>query len=102
MKIGSTPDIPGTGSTAGVQKPAQPATTAVGGAAKAPAADAAEKVTVSTLARSLEAAEADGMDMEKVSAVKAAIAQGTYKINAEAIADRLLANAEELLQPRQR
>lgn len=57
-------------------------------------------VSVSTLARSMEASnrgEAPDVDMEKVNAVRASIAQGTFKVNAEAIADKLLSNAQEML-----
>ena len=36
-------------------------------------------------------------DAGKVKAVKAAIENGTFKVNAEAVADKLLANAEETL-----
>ena len=34
---------------------------------------------------------------EKVEAMKAAIADGSFKVNAEAIADKMLANAAEML-----
>jgi len=57
-------------------------------------------VSVSTLARSMEASsggEAPDVDMAKVNAVRASIAQGTYKVNAEAIADKMLSNAQEML-----
>ena len=58
-------------------------------------------ITVSNAARSLSAAgrsdNAD-VDMDKVNAVRAAIQQGTYKINADAIAGKLLSNAQELLR----
>ena len=57
-------------------------------------------VTVSPLARSLEASsqgEAPDVDMAKVNAVRASIAQGTFQVNAEAIADKLLSNAQEML-----
>jgi negative regulator of flagellin synthesis FlgM len=57
-------------------------------------------ITVSTAARSLSAAgrtDASYVDMDKVNAVRAAIQQGTYKINADAIAGKLLSNAQELL-----
>ena len=37
------------------------------------------------------------VDMEKVSAVRTAIEQGTYVVDPQAIADKLLANAQELL-----
>ena len=57
-------------------------------------------ITVSTAARSLSAAgrsDTADVDMDKVNAVRAAIQQGTYKINADAIAGKLLSNAQELL-----
>ena len=58
-------------------------------------------ITVSTAARSLSAAgrsDTADVDMDKVNAVRAAIQQGTYKINADAIAGKLLSNAQELLR----
>lgn len=58
-------------------------------------------ITVSTAARSLSAAgrtDAADVDMDKVNAVRAAIQQGTYKISADAIAGKLLSNAQELLR----
>lgn len=57
-------------------------------------------VTVSTLARSLGVASRGDMadvDMEKVASVRAAIQKGTYVVNPEAIADKLLGNAQEML-----
>jgi negative regulator of flagellin synthesis FlgM len=58
-------------------------------------------VTVSPLARSLEVAEGTAtseVDTAKVAAVRTAISQGTYVVNPEAIADKLLSNAQEMLQ----
>jgi negative regulator of flagellin synthesis FlgM len=58
-------------------------------------------VTVSTLARSLGAAKSSDtadVDMEKVNAVRSAIEKGTYVVNPEVIADKLLANAQEMLK----
>lgn len=54
-------------------------------------------VTVSTLARSMGGEAAD-VDTAKVKAVQLAIKQGTYVVNAEAIADKLLSNAQEVLE----
>jgi negative regulator of flagellin synthesis FlgM len=59
-------------------------------------------VTVSNLARSLGAAKTGDtadVDMEKVNAVRSAIEDGTFVVNPEAIADKLLANAQEMLKP---
>ena len=58
-------------------------------------------VTVSTLARSFKASAGSGddpdIDTAKVSAVKTAISNGTFRPNAGAIADKLLAAGEEML-----
>ncbi|MDM0014747.1 flagellar biosynthesis anti-sigma factor FlgM [Variovorax sp. J22P168] len=62
------------------------------------AADAGTPVTVSAAARSLDAASAgSGIDGAKVAAVKAAIANGTFTVDAGAIADKMLSNAQEML-----
>ncbi len=100
MKIGQTSDIP-VAVTPATQTPPQKA---AGQTASATAAKDAKStgvaVTVSTLARTLEQAnrgEAADVDTEKVDSVRSAIEQGTYVVNAEAIADKLLANAQEML-----
>ena len=57
-------------------------------------------VTVSTQVRGLEATkrgDTADIDLKKVAAVRASIADGTYTVNAEAIADKLLSNAQDLL-----
>ncbi|MDD5028823.1 MAG: flagellar biosynthesis anti-sigma factor FlgM [Rhodoferax sp.] len=58
-------------------------------------------VTVSTLARALEAnnaGQAPDVDQKKVQTVRASIADGSYVVNPGVIADKLLANAQEMLQ----
>jgi flagellar biosynthesis anti-sigma factor FlgM len=58
-------------------------------------------VTVSSLTRSMEAAgtfDAPDVDMTKVGAMREAIAKGSFAVNPEAIADKLLSNAQEILQ----
>jgi negative regulator of flagellin synthesis FlgM len=50
--------------------------------------------TASTL---LDSKDQGGFDAEKVARLRQAVADGTYRVNAEAIADRLLANAQDLL-----
>jgi negative regulator of flagellin synthesis FlgM len=63
-------------------------------------APAGASVTVSGLARGLDKSSATEpeVDVEKVNAMKQAIADKSYSVNAEAIADKLLANAKEMLQ----
>lgn len=103
MKIGQPSDPPVSGSPplSTTQPKSLPgASTNASSAATKSNQSAGVAVTVSTLARTLEAAnrgEAAEVDAEKVNAVRAAIEQGSYVVNPEAIADKLLTNAQELL-----
>ena len=68
-------------------------------AAQAPRS-AGVSVLVSTQVRGLEAAKGSDsadVDVQKVAKIKASIADGTYTVNAEAIADKLLSNAQDML-----
>ena len=100
MKIGQQPDIP-----PAVVQAAQPAAAkAAGQGSPAPVKNDRRApgvgVTVSDLARRLEqtrSGDAPEVDMDKVNAVRQAIEQNTFIVNPEAIADKLLANAREML-----
>ena len=103
MKIGNNPDTANLLSQAAAArqqaKAAAPApvaeAAAQGGAARAAAA---VPVTLSAAVRGADASRSSAdFDAGKVKAVKAAIENGTFKVNAEAVADKLLANAEETL-----
>ena len=107
MKIGQTPDMNEIAST--VAKATAGAASAAGIATKAAATGNVEQpavlkqagvsVTVSSLTRSLETSAASGtFDTKKVEEMKAAIANGTFKVDAEAIADKLLSNAQQVLR----
>ncbi|WPB57745.1 flagellar biosynthesis anti-sigma factor FlgM [Xylophilus sp. GOD-11R] len=106
MKIGQSPDIPEIATpvaktNAGASSAAATATKAAATATPDPAAakQAGVSVTVSSLTRSLETSGASGsFDAEKVAKMKAAIANGTFKVDAEAIADKLLSNAQQVLR----
>jgi len=99
MKIGNPADKPAstltkTGSAASVNGHAP-----VANASAIPAAaDASAKIelssTASTLLSSSETAE---FDAEKVARISKAIEDGSFKVNPEAIADKLISNAQELL-----
>jgi negative regulator of flagellin synthesis FlgM len=76
-------------------KPAEQATPAVGAAAP----EASTTVSLSSAASSLTStgsANAD-FDAEKVKRISDAIENGSFKVNPEAIADKLIANAREVL-----
>ena len=64
-------------------------------AAPAPAAESA-KVDLSTQA-ALRASGDGSFDQAKVDRIAQAIRDGTFQVNAGAIADKLIANAQELL-----
>ncbi|MEO5796075.1 MAG: flagellar biosynthesis anti-sigma factor FlgM [Rhodoferax sp.] len=103
MKIGQGIDVTAAVNAAVVKKADQdkeaaPASVAQKGARAIPAAGA--QVSVSTLARTLEQndrAVGSDFDSKKVADIKAAIKNGTFKINPEAIADKMLDNAQEML-----
>ena len=101
MKINPLQDSPNATAASGVSKAAtgtKPAAQGTGASAVVPATNGGTPVTVSKLARSLEPVSAgEGVDVKKVAAMREAIANGTYKVNADAIADKLLANAQEIL-----
>lgn len=68
-------------------------------AAEAPAA--VETVKLSGLSRSLQAGSAEpAFDAAKVEAIKAAIADGTFKVDTGKVADKLIASVGELLARR--
>ena len=101
MKIGQKPDLPGALPQTGLAKQAKtPASAAEGATKDALAAPAAGvPVTVSTTVRGLDATVRGNADFDagKVKSVRAAIEKGTFSVDAEAIADKMLSNAQEIL-----
>lgn len=106
MKVNSSPDSHIGSVAGGPQKSADISST---GAENAAAAGAAAKpqatgagVTVSVSASTSEALAGSGQssdvfNADKVEAMKQSIADGSFKVNAEAIADKMLSNAAEML-----
>ncbi|HCE92210.1 MAG: flagellar biosynthesis anti-sigma factor FlgM [Burkholderiales bacterium GWA2_64_37] len=101
MKIGQKPELPGALAQTGLAKQAKSPASAAEGAAKDAAAvsTAGVPVTVSTAARALDqtSRSAGDFDASKVKAVRSAIEKGTFSVDAEAIADKMLSNAQEIL-----
>ena len=62
--------------------------------------EAGTQIALSSTAATLRSGTADAagdFDAAKVSRISQAIADGSFKVNPEAIADKLIANAQELL-----
>lgn len=95
MKIGSTHNPLNPGST--------PRLVAKDGVSAGQAGETAPKdpVSLSELSRKLTAMESrmheGGIDSSRVNAIKTAIRNGEFKVNAEAVAERLLQNVQDML-----
>ncbi len=77
--------------------PAGGRTSVAGSEASAPARKA-DKVSLSGPAKALSAADQPPIDSAKVDQVRAAIASGEFKVDADRIADGVIASNRELLQ----
>lgn len=96
MKIGNTPGAAGAAPPNGVTGGARD--TAGTGRAEAASGGESTTVTLSSAASALFDGSVEGsFDQEKVDRIRQSIADGTYQINPGAIADKLIANAQELL-----
>lgn len=83
------------------------ATKGKGGKTSAPTAGGSDSLTLtesSTRVRTLESqlAAVDITDIGKVEAVKAALADGSFTVDAEVVADRLIDHTKEALRKRPR
>ena len=101
MKIGQTPELPSAVAQSNASKQAKAAAPAAQEGAKGAASAAASGVPV-TLSRGAREIEQNGrtssdFDANRVKAVRSAIENGTFKVNAGVIADKMLANAEEII-----
>ncbi len=79
-----------------------PATRGTKTAPQATSGRTQDNVTLSATSTQIQAlesgiSEASGFDAAKVEAIKQAISEGRFTINAEAIADKLIASTRELL-----
>ena len=100
MKIGHPADKPLPAPAAGTPAAPAEAAKATAGAHATGAAnvDASATVALSSTASTLLSGGASGeFDADKVARISAQLADGSFKVNPEAIADKLIANAQELL-----
>jgi negative regulator of flagellin synthesis FlgM len=95
MKIGNSADKPVVTPT-GTPSASTPSATAANRPASEPVEASAQVALSSTAASLLSSADAD-FNASKVESISQSIDRGDYKVNAEAIADKLIANAAELL-----
>ncbi|MFZ5548142.1 MAG: flagellar biosynthesis anti-sigma factor FlgM [Pseudomonadota bacterium] len=95
MKIGSLDSKPAVAPMQNDRKSAG-ADKAGGGSA---AAEPSATVQISAAASAISQADADGsFDAEKVQRMAQAIRDGKFEVNADAIADKLIANTQEILR----
>lgn len=102
MKIGSSDGNGSLAPAGGARSTATEATGSAGKATVTPApaqgTESSAKVQLSETASTLMSGSTSGdFDAEKVARISKQIADGTFKVNHEAIADKLIANAQELL-----
>ena len=101
MKIGHTHDKPAPPAAAAAVAATSGSTTsavAIGTGTVPAKADASATIELSNTASTLlTGATTAEFDAEKVARISRAIEDGSFKINPEAIADKLIANAQELL-----
>jgi negative regulator of flagellin synthesis FlgM len=96
MKIGSSIDV-GSPATDIAARTASRAADAK----PAHATQATEQVALSAMGAQMGASSGSGdFDAAKVDAIKQAIREGRFSVNPEAIADRLIADARALMNPR--
>ena len=98
MKIGNKPELPQ--AAAAKQAPKSATTVAAEESTKGlPERAAGVPVSFSSSARALDSQNRTNTDFDadRVKAMREAISNGSFRINADAITDKLLSNAEEFL-----
>ncbi len=97
MKIGNPSDKAVSGASAKTEATPSTKTTGKTGSLDGGVSESA-KVTLSNAASTLLSGADPTFDANKVSQVKQSIDDGSYKVDPEAIADKLIANSRELLE----
>lgn len=102
MNVNSLPDKSVTAATNGMPKPVERVAVSAQNAAPAtPDTGNGVEVTLSavtqTMTNNVARSGTDVFNAEKVQAMRAAIQNGSFSVNAEAIADKLISNAREMM-----
>ncbi|NIC40236.1 flagellar biosynthesis anti-sigma factor FlgM [Aquabacterium sp. A08] len=103
MKVNSLPEQSVSATSVGSAKPAERAAATPSSATPAAAPDSPASVSVKlspvtqTMTNGVARSGTDVFNAEKVQAMRAAIQNGSFSVNAEAIADKMIANAREML-----
>lgn len=103
MNVNSLPDKSVTAASTGPIKPVDRAAVPAPNAASAAPQGSSSSVEVKlspvtqTMTNNVARSGTDVFNAEKVEAMRMAIQNGSFSVNAEAIADKLLANAREML-----
>lgn len=99
MKIGNPLDLIRTGQPSGGPAAAADKAKAESTATQAPANGSSSSVKVSSGLATLtaETQDSDAFDAKRVEQLKAAIADGSFKVNAEAVADKVISSNLEAL-----
>jgi negative regulator of flagellin synthesis FlgM len=91
MRMDIRNSLDGLKSLLGVNQPQQPATSARGGATATPSALVSDSATLSSAGSEVQlTAGEDGVRMDKVADVQAALAAGTYDVPPSAVATRMI------------
>lgn len=99
MKIGQNPELNAAALQAAAKQPKTSGPAAEEAAKGAQVATSSAGVSFSNSAKALDSAgkATTDFDTDRVKAMREAIANGTFSVSAEAIADKLLANTSEIL-----
>jgi negative regulator of flagellin synthesis FlgM len=94
QKTAAQPNAGAEAAAAGAARPTAPVA-----ASSAPQAAAGVTVTLSSTSQSMATggSSSEVFNADKVASMKQAIANGSFQVNAEAIADKMLSNAAEML-----